>query len=268
MNRVADADIVVYYNGQRLLPKRDGYLGQLAPGRLTLVATTSDNNTYPFVVNGPKEITLLNSDEAPHYQIKMTIASTQDGVCHTKYPANNLRLLRIGLSGKIQIWEIAAISQHGEFFLTAQCTYQTRCYRDNGRIRCPKFEEGPKKWPQLQELLGELLAPEIAQLPQISKYRPAKLAPNGLGLTPNTGRVLWYNAAQGLGAILTPSGVARVHWTQIVQRGRRRYLRKGKLISYSSLVSLLIPKAQPGPYAKLPRPTSFKWEVLSVKPSL
>ncbi|MDP4038741.1 MAG: hypothetical protein Q8P54_02135 [bacterium] len=80
---------------------------------------------------------------------------------------------------------------------------------------------------------------------------------DGSDLEPGTARVIWWNCAQGLGAIAAPEGAARVHWTELPIGDELAYLSKGQLVSYSCFKP---------PESTCGRSTSFQREAVAVTP--
>jgi hypothetical protein len=247
MEKINGVTALIKFNGRVLSVDADGYLGMLAPG-LALLEThiLPDLDVYGFEVNGKKNV-MLKKDWAPSmmppnkgkvYQTKVQVVRDMKGFCCTKYPDNHMRLLELIKGGKFRVWEIALVSQHGHFFLTTQRVYEASCYRNGQQIVCPYFEGEPHKWPQLVQLLRQLLIERMVELKPISEHLPDP-KPSADGLFLGTGRVLWWNFAQGLGAIITPEGVARVHWSNVVPRGRLAFLTRGEIVRYRSLRTLV-----------------------------
>jgi len=101
---------------------------------------------YAFNVDGQKNVTLMKNRSTVgsrrYYRLCITIIN--EGISpYTKHPSNNLRLLEFDnkTSGLFRIWEAAVVSQHGEFYLSMQITYQAQLYMDkNDAIICPFFQ--------------------------------------------------------------------------------------------------------------------------------
>ena len=251
----------------------DGYIGEIVSECvLSLRAVISSgwkDCVLGISVDGKKNVALkkdlgwynnLNETEGSGpaiYQSGIQVKSNGE-VFHTEYPNNHLRLLVLGEAGNIQIWEVAIISQIGRFFVTEQKVWDTYCYRDNGRLTCPLFE-GPKGWPQMVALLGDLLSDRLDELPPISKKRKEDPNRNDINIfAPNRGMVIWYNRAQMLGVIKTPEGTARAHWTNIRRNnGGPAYLKPGELVKYNQLVSPRLTKG---------RATTLKFDAVGIRP--
>ena len=208
---------------------------------------------HAFGVDGKKNVIPrrdLARDEEParegkHYRANVQIKTSLENVLHTEYPDNNIRLLEVLSEGRFRIWEVALVSQGGDFFVTVQKTYEAYCYRDGEKFACPQFA----KWPQLVAFLEKLFEGKVDELPLVASYQPEPKTSTE-GLAPSTGKVLWFNFAQGVGAIITSKGTARVHWTQVAKRGRRAYLLPGESVRYSSLKAPQNTKLRSSSFAK------------------
>lgn len=257
MKRIDGVSVEVSLDGRTLVVEDDGYVGKLTPDRVLIKAYVIPDNIYAFTVDGRKNVLLkkdrrsLTSEKSKYYRARVQIKNSEEGVYYAEYPSNHFRLLELEPNGTVKIWEIALISQDGEFFLTVQKTYEVRCYRNGQRIVCPQFD----KWPQMVELLGRLLKDSLQELALVREYQPESEFTSD-GLASKTARVLWFNLAQGLGALLTPEGVARVHWSEIAKRPRLAFLTPRELVSYKSLRT---------PIQKS-RSTTFQKEAIGVKP--
>ena len=243
----------------------DGYAGQLTEADTCILrVTTERNDVVGFTVDGKKNVGLKKNMACDlglygsAYQQKITVKyGEKTGVWHTEYPQNNIRLLEFGDNGRFRVWEIALVSQDGRFFVTAETTYEAACYRDGFRAVCPEFD---KKWPQLVTLLSDLLVD--IDIPPFSDYRPvAQTEP--AALADNTGRVLWWNSAQGIGMAVvnkdaSPNGIARIHWSQLAPRTENclAYLSPGDHITFTATRSAHQTKM---------RATTFQCELIGAK---
>lgn len=258
--------VEVWFEGEKISPDKDGYLGSdlLFRKREKQISLFTLNcyvpkmeRIYGMVVDGKKNVVLMKNrsrdSSVTLFSIKIPAKDTNYGVLATEYPQNNMRLL-ILKEGYFEIWELAIVSQDGLFFLTEQRTYESQCFLDeNGEVVCPQLA----KWPQLIQLLKSLVKEE--KLLPSSKYVPLP-TPKAEGLSFKQGRVVWWNYAQGLGAIvIDKKGTqARVHWSKIVldQSGGLRALQPGQIVSYQKLV---LPRQSKG------RITGFLYEAVGVK---
>lgn len=243
MDKLKGVEIELTKDGEVIPAEPDGYVGELTSGTAVIAATVLRG--FPFIgikVDGKKNVVKKKDwSEAEGIKVFQAVipikTAEKGGMNHTEYPDNNLRLLEIHPNGHVALWEISLVSQEGYFFLTTQKVYCDQCYRDGDRIFCAPFV----KWPQLTGPMPEdgfnritltnLL--KIENLPLVCDYKSTQTARNGL--RPNTGRVLWFNLAQGYGAMNTPKGMARVHWTQIMKEGRLAFFETGDLVSYKYL---------------------------------
>jgi len=247
----------VMWGEDSLKISEDGCLGKLddhLPLRLKVTIGPEAGNFLVVTVDGKKNIIpkeVKKSGGNLTYKLTIPVRKSEDGEFFTPYPQNNLRLLKLDPNGQFQIWEIAVISQHGKFFLTTQKTIGATCYRDGGNVTMPAV-----KWPQLLTFLQGRLKPD--NLPLIAQYRraPAQVLEN---LSSNEGLVLWFNIAQGIGAIVTGEGIVRVHWSEI-NRGNGyhlQFLKSGERIKFTHLQKLT--------HTGKNRPTKFGWEVHGVR---
>ena len=145
----------------------------------------------------------------------------------TTYPKNHIKICDIRDSGQFDIWEIGLISQRGTFFLVAQKSYEgVGLYKGGGgNILCPYF----KDWQQLISIVARHTTP--IGLPPVSLYNPPATI-NAGDLEGNVGRVIFFSEARGYGAVATPFGIAKAHYTQIKGRPRRSYLEKGERVLF------------------------------------
>ena len=285
MNKIEGVEIQVLVGEvepMELTVAEDGYLGRLKSGALTLVAKVAHGlPIYGIGVDGKKNVSLLRdrnkmADLSPllpllpspkafttrivvEYGEGVDFNGGQEAkyreVFFTRYPANNLRLLRLEPTGKFSIWEVAIVSQESEFYLTVQETYSGSCYRSEDGLACPKLNN----WPQMIQLFADIIGEAgLANLPDTISYSEDTKPPARFLETPDgkpTGIVLWWNLAMGLGVINTEKGQARVHWTQAPKRDRLAFLAKDETVTFEELVT---PKANPK------RPTTFQLEAKGV----
>lgn len=251
-------------NETRFPLEKDGFIGFLNVGEQMIIEAfillPEFLNIFAFEVDGKKNV-ILKKDWGPlsnpplkerRYQTKIQIKKSLEGTPHTEYPSNNLRIIRLDDNGQTWIWEIALVSQNGSFFLTVQKTYEFQCCRQGKILIAPMFDS---RWPQLVSFLRQLPIIDVNELPDFSEYTPPA-AQKKKNLEPKTGRVLWFNFAQGIGAIETPEGNARVHWSQIEPRPRLAFLETGELVSYKKLIE---------PVQTKTRNTSFPRDALGVR---
>jgi len=259
--------VEVWFEGERLSPDVDGYLGgdlqfKKEGGRVYYFSLKCyvpvSERVYGMMVDGKKNVILMkNHSRDPSvalFSMKIPAKDENYGVLVTEYPQNNLRLLILKEEGRFEVWEIAIVSQDGLFFLTEQMDYEAQCFLDDtGEVVCPRLA----KWPQLIQLLASLVKKE--ELLSISQYIPLP-TPKADDLPFQQGRVVWWNYAQGLGAIvIDKKGTqAKVHWRDLIdQSGQLRALQPGQIVSYQRLV---LPRQSKG------RITGFLFEAIGVKP--
>lgn len=221
------------------------YLGKLYPVKVTVrVQVLPGHNIIGFSVDGQKNIMLkknlieISTPGTACYKMNVQVKQI-NGVLKTEYSQNNMRLLEFLPKGEIRVWEIALIVQNDMCFLTTQATYHAKCYWDDNHVVCPQF----MKWPQMMKMLDEQLSLQFEELEDIKSYQdqPAQAAEN---VSPKTGRVLWWNHAMGMGAIITPEVVARVHWSEIIGRKPLAFLKTGEIAHYKALNNIDSPFSQ------------------------
>jgi len=253
--------LVLHFGGEKQKIEGGGRVGYLEAGQSALleIAFPSDREVWPVWpvrVDGQKNIMHAHDDSEVESVIlcrtAIRLKESQSGVAHTQYPDNHVRLLRRVGPSAVELWEIALVSQNGVFWVTTQKTYSIAVGIDeSGEFVCPQFAE---RWPQLVSFLSELFEDE--ELPVIADD---PIVETPATLTENQGIVLWWNAAQQMGAIATAKGNARVHWSQIVaQNGSRRFLTPSQQVVFDHLRK---PKVAPDG-----RPTEFNKEAVGVKP--
>lgn len=247
--------------GKKLEIEPDGHVGKLEAGtaRLVLKVAPGSDNVHVFLTDGTGKVQ-LKKNETPAsrigevgrmFRLNIPIVPLGDGsYAYTKYPYNVIRLLDVGSGGAFAIWEISLISQHGEFFLVANKTTESKVlHRDSGMV-CPALDFAPHVrgyvCQQYAERRSELASAEdTPETVMVDEFQPYM------------GRVLWWSTPQGFGAILTLQGEARVHWTQVRRlAGKRAYLIAGEVVKF---VDLKAPH-QSG------RPTRFTLEAVGVTP--
>lgn len=279
MNGIEGVEITVFAGEARpvaLQVAEDGFLGRLKSGVLTIVARVASGlPIYGLDVDGKKDVRLRANKaaktdppmEGKEFHARVAVeygegVSYNGGqeteyreVFFTRYPANNLRLLRLEPSGEFHIWEIAIVSQNSDFFLTVQETYSGSCYKSDDGLACPKVN----KWPQMIQLMADIIEEAgLASLPDLITYSEDTRPPDRyIG---NTGIVLWWNHAMGMGVIQTHDGQARVHWTQSPKRPRLAFLQKDEHLFFEEVGS---PVVKPRPDGSV-RPTAFKLEAKGI----
>jgi cold shock CspA family protein len=252
-SQINGVEIGIMLNRKPLNVDKDGHLGKIMGAcKVQIIAKVSEkeaDNVFAINVDGKKNVVLKkNFSETPEQKLYLNAVEikTNGQVFHTEYPNNHLRLLVVGKKGNIQIWEIALISQDGEFFVTQQKVWNTYCYNNHERVSCPLFE-GAKGWPQMVETLKGLLSDQIAHLPSIEGKKEEDINLAGTKVTrSNSGVVVWWNQAQGYGVIKTPEGVAIAHWSNITRpNSQRAYLLPNEQVNFKNLVPSRSTKGRP-----------------------
>lgn len=225
-----------------LLKPRDTYV--------LVVEIMADRRMFCLTVDKPRNITVRRSSECSNgnrrFLTKMTLAMLPDESLHVPYPQNTVTLLEIGKDGQAVMWEMALVSQvvvkqkktTNPFFITIQRKYDFRCYRrSEGGLAVPAFEE---KWLALIETINKLVEGNVDNFPPVAEYAQTPEIDNA-GLTDKQGRVLWYNLAWGLGAIVLSNGeTVRAHWSQVCVENDDgfAFLQVGELVKYELLMEL------------------------------
>lgn len=231
----------------------DGYAGELEIGRYYLDSRIFFGSYSGFKADKDKNVfpksNLAKDGKTKLYRAVVKVRNKGEKN-FTKYLDNNLRLLKIN-GNHVILWEIALVSQEGQFFVTIQKVYDDYLFNDDDKVYCRTFE----KWKQIMEYIDSKVI--INQLPPISELPPPAAAViKSNGLLPNTGRVLWYNKAQQLGLIITPDGNRKIKGWQITRQGSRLdYYESGEKVSYMGITSPM----------NVERPTSFDKEAYGVK---
>lgn len=277
MAQIPGVKVSLFVNGEQVAPENDGYVGGLEPADTAIIEARVRNgsNGYGLAVDGNKNV-VLKKDWLPFadpegsgrlFSQRVTIKLSKEMIPHTEYAGNHLRVLKLYSDGRTELWEIALISQGGNFFLTVQRAYAVRCYYQNGNegAVCPYFQTSSHEWPQLVAVLKQLFAGEVGvgNLTRGVSYQPEpELSANGLA--PNMARVTWWNAAQGFGMVMTPEGPARLHWSQVTPRSRIVMLEPGELVRYAA-VRTPVHKKPPKDSTAKDRMTTFQREIVGVR---
>lgn len=277
MAQIPGVKIALFVNGEQTKPEADGYVGRLDPVDTAFIEVRirHGSNGYGIAVDGNKNV-VLKKDWLPFedsegsgrlFRQRVPIKLSLEKVPHTEYTSNHLRVVKLYADGRTELWEIALISQDGNFFLTVQRTYDVRCYYHNGEegVVCPYFQAPHHEWPQFVVILKQLFVGEVGvgNLTRGTRYQPEPVLSSN-DLAPNMARVTWWNAAQGFGMVMTPEGPARLHWSQVTPRSRIVLFEPGELVRYAAIRTPVY-KKPPKESAAKDRTTSFQREVVGVK---
>ncbi len=289
--RIPGVSLEVYKERHQLIPEDDGYLGQLWSGSAVVMAVIDPNARHMVGIfrdgcdhyikqkdwlNNPTtesqqrchELYLAGrkfAEGTKVYGIKTPLRVDENQSINTvHYPENMLMLAQFGhnssgqLTGEAVIWKIALVSQGGAFFVTTQEAYKVRAYaNDKGKTCFPRF--GGHK--QLESLLVATAPESLPCLPLPSFVPDQKIEMNGL--KSNEGVVeRWYDA-RNMGCIITSQGAARVHWSEVPERPRRRFLVEGERVQFADLRQP--PKNLPTQWRKA-RKARFKLQAHGVRP--
>ncbi len=264
-----DVRFEVLFNDAPLTVQEDGYVGKLTPGLARIKARLSPGRRIHGLVverriSGGRKISPLRvrGSRTLWYVKGVGIERKYIGLPPVRevpmalYP-NSLRLVEEKPRGLFEVWEAALISQMGAFFFTVQQNFTLKAYWDGEKVVFPGFESWPpgSEWEAVGEFVLPLLASRLEELEPLVGYEPLPEAKTN-GLAPNFGRVLWWNYAQGKGAISTNKGAALVRWWNVAKRGRLAFLTEGEQVRY---VALHRPATR--------HPTHFEWEAAGVRAS-
>jgi len=255
----------VYKQHRQLTPEPDGYVGQLYSGFAVILAVidpTADPTIGLFRdgqdhyilqkdwLNNPRTEaqrqahTRYFTDRrfAPGtkvYGIKMPLRVDEDQAVNTvHYPENMFVLAQYYCSNYsnpvspdyVLVWKVALVSQNGEFFLTIQEAYDVMiCQSGDSKPHIPRLH-GHR---QLEQLI-------LANMPEGFRLCTGHADPLPEGppvdqLGHDEGIVEGWYAARNMGCIITAKGAARVHWSEVPPRPRRRFLVIGERVRFASL---------------------------------
>lgn len=169
--------------------------------------------------------------------ITMPLRRVQENPFNTvHYPENMFALAQYvqngdQLTGRVHVWEVAIVSQNGEFFLTVHRHYN---------ISACKGLKSPICFPRVQghRLLERLLvenAPEGLPLVPAQDIIPLQRPESDKTLGRYEGIVENWYVPRNMGAIITAQGMARVHWSDVPARPRLRFLKEGERVKFAEL---------------------------------
>lgn len=289
--QIPGVSLEVYKQGRRVVPEDDGYLGQLWSGSAAILAVI-DHEAYPTMsifrdgkdhytkqrdwLNNPKtevqrkgrDMFLANRTVVAGtqvYGVSMPLHVDEERSFNTvHYPENMLMLAQWGrdesgqLTGEAMVWKVALVSQNGVFFVTVQKAYDVRAYENNKKKLCfPRFGGHI----QLERLLVANAPQNLPRLP-LSSFTPDP-KPTVRGLKSNEGVVdRWYDA-RNMGCIITSHGAARVHWREVPERPRRRFLVEGERVQFANLRE---PPQNPETNWRQRRKARFQLQAYEVRP--
>ncbi len=220
----------------------DSCIGKMRVGWCDLhVKVAETTRVVAFISDGKRNVAVKHdvakdlSEQGSHYKLRVQIKDGLTGICHTEYPSNAIRLIEAREGGSLTLYEASIVSQNGEFYCPVQEQYDVRCYADGDTVRCPYFETPKHHWPQLMSVLTAIVDSLGVSLPKWVAQK-AETDYSFSGIKSGMAGVEWYNAASGVGGLITDQGPARVHWSQITRQGERfAYLTAGEIVTYSAL---------------------------------
>lgn len=127
---------------------------------------------------------------------------------YASYPSNHIKVIEMFKNGHLKIWEIAVVSENGDFFITTQQTYNTWVFRKDGKVTLPALD----RWLSMMTVLNKHIDP--AGLQDISEFKPNPEI-SAQGLNKDEGVIVFYNKAMGFGYVRTVRGDEKVHWTEL-----------------------------------------------------
>ncbi len=250
---IEEAEVSFFYNNVEREIEEDGYVGRLTPAKAVIqvrIFPRPGRSIWGLNVNGKKKIDkkkdeTVKMDPRPEYQLYQTGVQIKErnietGEFHTQHPTNYFVLLVVNASGHSETYDVALVSQAGEFFITFQKVWEFQCYRDeSGVLRCPRFElsqprpEHESNWDELVEILKKIVQPDSFET--ADKYRPNPELPEIHEA--NVGLVTWWNQARGIGEVLTSKGRVKAHWqhSSVPKRPRLAFLNAGEKVRYEYL---------------------------------
>lgn len=269
-------------NGNQIIADELGCLGRLNPGKV-LIKLIIDRDQrargkfYGLERQGDVHAILKRdwtqqSENTRVYKRAIEIRQGNNGP-YVTYPANHFKLLEIYKNGSFKVWEIGITMRGDKFFFISQAVWNERAYRDGETVvipavsdwkslrhvmfmtdaeRCDLEKQRGKKWflPVVPRNHENLLA--LKDLEPVSKYAP-RLEITADGLEKNQGRVTWWNDCHGMGAIITPSGSARIHRNNLAYTDELVSFEKGEIVVFDELV-------KPGD-----RRSTFRYEAIGVR---
>jgi len=140
--------------------------------------------------------------------------------CH---PTNHIKVAELYKNGHVKMWEVAMVSENGNFFVTVQQTYDTWAYRENGKVTLPALN----RWLSMMKVLNKHLDPR--RLKDIAEFTSTPEI-TADGLENNQGRIAFFNKAMGFGIVKTANGDEKIHWTEL-DFGHRSEFRPGEIVS-------------------------------------
>jgi len=199
------------------------------------------------------------------YERNVRILESRDRVLYPDKENNIVRLIAVKTDGTCVMWNIALISQSGNFFLTFQTMFTGQAYADgDGKIRLPQaFEsEHAKTWSKMGKFLEGRLTDFVKDNPDSGLVFPSlgTYVSKTNGHQPVDGEVKWYSLRKQMGCIHTRKGKdARVHFGQIKTKrpDGLLYLSKGEVVKYD----LSAPRGM----RPESRSTGFDYEAINVE---
>lgn len=243
-------------SGGEFAPEEDGCIAQ---GRgqknfALIVRMPKVSFLSAFTVHGKeaKEIELLsdfsqeNEEESVFVKLVPTYEVWHGKSFSTKPHDNNVRVVSVK-DGEFKKFEISIVTRIYQketyYFLAVQKTYQAQLFENNdGSITVLDTEfPGYKNWPELQELLAEMITDEDHfELPLIELVIGVddiqiEEVPLELELEENQGKVIFFNPRLGYGRALTQEGVKHFSWEKVDDNTRFQWFEKDDRITFESI---------------------------------
>lgn len=223
---------------------RPGFIGQNFSDNFRIRLSVPQDRHFVFTSDKNGHVTPLMSQGRVNFFQVIPVKKAR-GPLVTKWPTNVVKVALFP-GTKIEIWEIAIVSQHEQdnpdtvnFFLTQQLTYSSPMFNHQGQVVAPDYI-GYHNWSELRWCLeDQLKLVDVARLPH---YRNSDYKVNQEVFPAKQGRVIWFNLARNFGIVATTHDKEQVnalaHWSEISRPEKMKYLNSGELIHFDSLSSL------------------------------
>jgi len=168
VKQIPGGEIRILRNDKQVSFDEEGFLGRFSEGKLTLSILTNpvfeDVRIAGLVVNekpGEPLTVAVNigikgeDDKELHSRPVGIVYSHHYGCAVTHSNRNYLSFLELkpaSRGGGLVLWEVAIVSQKGNFFVTVQDKYRASVFLHDGRVTCPEMS----RWPELVSVIDTL----------------------------------------------------------------------------------------------------------------